>query len=94
MALQSTCAITHDDPEQTVIVMDAFPEGTKTYKLSERIAIPPGEPVDHVISALVTPVVGTPGQTWTGRLVLVDQFRRRHKTEKIAFDFWDPLNPP
>ena len=41
---------------------------------------------------LVTPVVGTKGKDWTGRLIFVDQFDRRYKSPKYTFK-WAGLPP-
>ena len=41
--------------------------------------------VKERIQAIVGPVVGKKGQPWTGKIALVDQFLRKHKTSKVTF---------
>lgn len=79
---------THDDPRQTIILVDAFPEGTRSeLQLFDYITIPPEElvKVGHHIWRMVTPVVGEEGKNWKGRIVLVDQGKRKYKSMEFEF---------
>lgn len=46
------------------------------------------------LSAIVTPIVATRGKPWRGRLIVVDQFHRKHKTQKIEFKWVSPEQAP
>jgi hypothetical protein len=80
---------THDDPRQTLILVDAFPEGAHSkYPFHDDITIGLEELVtpEHQIWMMVTPVVGEEGKNWEGRIVFVDQFKQKHKgKEKFEF---------
>lgn len=81
--------LTHDDPNQTVILMDAFPEGARSeLPFFDYITIPPEEwikPGRH-IWMMVTPVLAEKGRNWKGRIVFVDQWKRKYKSEE-EFEF-------
>jgi hypothetical protein len=47
--------------------------------------VPPNAMVQEHLSSIAAPMVGKKGKDWTGRLVLVDHLRRKHKTDKITF---------
>lgn len=79
---------THDDPTQTIILVDAFPDGTRSeLRLFDYITIPPEELVRlrHHLWRMVTPVVGEEGKNWKGRIVLVDQWKRKYKSKEFEF---------
>jgi hypothetical protein len=86
--MQVVCqvTITHDDPQNSLIIIDAYPVGTKTQvqALSE-IKIPPHTMVKERIVSIVAPMIGEKGKPWTGKMVLVDQFLRKYKTGKMTF---------
>jgi|HubBroStandDraft_6_1064221.scaffolds.fasta_scaffold02049_19 hypothetical protein len=86
--MQVVCSanITHDDLKQAMVIVDAYPVGTMSQvRAMEEITIPPQEVVKERIQAIVGPVVGKKGQPWTGKIALVDQFLRKHKTSKVTF---------
>jgi len=81
----------HDDPEQDVLVIDAHPKGTRTRYPCEKFCVRPNELVSpRQINLMVVPVVGEEGKNWKGRLVLVDQWKRRYKIEKYEFMWAGP----
>jgi len=78
--------LNHDDDTQTVIITDIYAEGTASHIIPvHSLAIPPHRMVHNQLACFVTPVTGTRGQRLVTRLVLVDQFKRKYKTEKISF---------
>lgn len=86
MHLVCSANITHDDLKQAMVIVDAYPVGaTSQVKAMQDFTIPPQEMVKEQIVAIVGPVVGKKGKPWTGKIVLVDQFLRKHKTEKVTF---------
>jgi hypothetical protein len=91
---------TRDDPRQTIILMDSFPEGARSeLPFQNYIEIPPEEIVtpQYQVWMMVTPVVGTEGKNWKGRIVFVDQWKRKYKSkEKFEFTWVSGKNsaPP
>jgi len=84
---------THDDPEQTLILIDAFPEGTRTaHPFREHIEIAPSELVtpEYQVWMMVKPVVSEEGKNWTTRIVFVDQLKRRYKSQRVEFTWAGP----
>lgn len=77
--------LTHDDPEESLIIVDAHPEGTHLKIPFEKFVIPPRQLVERTLAIFVQPVVGEKGKDWTGHIVLVDQFKRSYKTQKTTF---------
>jgi hypothetical protein len=77
--------INHDS-SQAVVVVDSYPKGTVPIVSGMVIFIvPPNAMVEEHLSSIAAPMVGKKGKDWTGRLVLVDHLRRKHKTDKITF---------
>ena len=85
----------HDDPKETIFVMDVYPEGTQNRIPGfAQFSIEPTEVVTNQIVSFATPVIGEKGQPWKGRIVLVDQFQRKHKTRKATFRWGGQAKPP
>jgi hypothetical protein len=75
----------HDDPKQTLVIMDAYPVGTRPQiSATSKFSVGPGQIVTEQIGAYVLPIKGERGKPWSGRFILVDQFHRKHKTQKIT----------
>lgn len=89
---------THDDPDQTVILIEAFLKGTKPkFHFDEPIDIDPEELVtpEYSVSLMVTPVIGEEGRNWTGCVIFIDQLHRTYKTKKVEFKWaGGPVKPP
>jgi hypothetical protein len=86
MQVVCSASFTHDDLTQAMIIVDAYPEGTTPQVMAmQEFTIPPQEMVKERIMVIVGPVVAKKGKSWTGRIVLVDQFLRKHKTQKVTF---------
>ena len=91
MQVVFTANLTHDDLKQGLIIVDAYPVGTASQvKAMDEIIIPHGEMVKERVVAIVGPVIATKGKAWTGKFVLVDQFQRKHKTQKATFMYVGP----
>lgn len=87
--------INHDDDKFTLIIMGAYPEGTKSQiVMAPPIAIPPGKVIETHVDAFVVPIKGQPGQPWETKFILVDQFQRKYKTQKITFRWAGAPEPP
>jgi hypothetical protein len=48
----------------------------------------------YVEDFFVTPIIGTPGKNWTGRIIFKDQFHRPYKTKKFEFVWTGPTELP
>jgi hypothetical protein len=86
--------ITHDDDKQTLVIMDAYPDGTHSQLNSmTQFRIPPSTLVHEQISAFVLPIKGERGRPYKSRFVLIDQFHRKYKTQELVFR-WVGAPPP
>jgi len=60
-----------------------------------RIKVPPTATVtDEIICVFCTPVVGEGGKDFTGKVILIDQLKRKHPTDKITFTWVGSTEPP
>ena len=81
----------HDDQRETLVIMDAYPQGTQPQiGMIDKFKIPPRCTVYKQVAAIVLPIKGKKGKPWVGRFVLVDQFQRKYKTIKITFRWMGP----
>jgi hypothetical protein len=84
--------LNHDDPKQTLVIVNAYPEGTEPEMSTiSKFAIPPGEMVNEQLTAMVLPIKGKKGEPWIGKFILVDQFNRKYKTKRIKFKWAGPV---
>jgi len=78
--------VNHDDDKQTLVITDAYPEGTRPQiGMLGHFLIPPHEMVHQQIVAFVQPIRGERGQPFETKFIFVDQFHRKYKTQKIVF---------
>ncbi len=87
----------HDDPDQTLLLIDAYIKGTKPWiKFEEPIKISPGRLVrsNYVEDIMVTPIIAPLGKNWTGRIIFIDQYHRRYRTKKFEFNWTGPTELP
>lgn len=97
MQLVFMADFTHDDPHRTLLLTGAYLKGTKSRQnFFEPIEIPPQQLItpEYTLGVFVHPVVGKIGETWKGRIIFVDQFKRRHRTENVEFRFTGPTEHP
>ena len=86
MQISCQIRITHDDQRNALIITDAYPTGTKTeIKAMDEFKIPSNTLANERIASIVGPMIGEKGKPWTGKIVLVDQFNRKYKTQKATF---------
>jgi hypothetical protein len=88
--------ITNDSHDEGVLILDGYVKGTKPkLPFVSRIEIPPTTTVTtENISVFVTPVIGEGGKDFTGKVILLDQFKRKHPTDKITFVWVGTIEPP
>jgi hypothetical protein len=91
MQVVFTASLTHDDLKQAMIITDAYPVGT-TPQVSAMLefTIRPEEMVKEQVVAIVSPVLGKKGEPWTGKIVFVDQFQRKHKSQRVTLKWAGP----
>jgi hypothetical protein len=95
MQARFTADITNDRDEG-ILILDGYIKGTKPkLPFSDRIEVPPTTTVEgENIAVFCTPVVGEGGKDFTGKIILIDQFKRKHPTDKITFTWVGPTEPP
>ena len=79
--------LNHDDAKQTLVITDAYLEGTKPQIRMPKIVVPPGAMVQAHLSAFVLPFIAEEGKPCVTRFILVDQFQRKYKTNKFSFRY-------
>lgn len=88
----------HDDDEQALLLIDAYIKGAKPWidSNSDPIKIPPKQLIraEHIYGIFLHPIVAEPGKNWTGRIIFVDQWHRKYKTDKVEFVFHGPKEQP
>ena len=81
-----------------MLILDGYIEGTKHLPFPQRIEIPRGTTIlGENIHLMVSPVSANVGKDLTGKVVLIDQFKRKHTTDEIAFTWvaaTEPSRPP
>jgi hypothetical protein len=88
--MQTVCwaDINHDHPQHALIIMDIYPQGSRSAKIrASNFVVPPGQTVHEQLASFSVPIKAEKGKPWIGRLILVDQFKRQHKTEKVTFQW-------
>jgi hypothetical protein len=96
MQVRFDADITNDSVHEAVLILDGHVEGTKSkFPLMRPINIPPATTVTRQIVAVFgTPVVGEGGKDFTGKIILVDQFKRKHPSDKTTFKWVGSTEPP
>jgi hypothetical protein len=93
MQLMIFGGFTHDDRDTTLIITDAYVAGTQSkVKTIDWLTLPPGKLLDSRIVTIVGPVVAEKGKPFETRVILVDQFRRKYKSQKLTLHWAGP--PP
>jgi len=85
-----------NDGNEGVMLLDGYVKGTKAkMPFIRKIRIPPTTTItDEIISVFVEPIVGEGGKVFTGKLVFVDQLKRKHYTDKTPFTWVGTTDPP
>jgi hypothetical protein len=87
MQVRFDADITNDSNYEAVLILDGYVEGTKSkLPLMSHIKVPPATTaLSQIIGVFCTPVVAEGGKDFTGRIILVDQFKRKHPSDKTTF---------
>lgn len=90
------CDITNDDHHEKVIIIDAYIKGTKPCLPTRGYTeiAPASMKARQQFATFCRPVLGEAGKNFTGRVVLLDQFKRKHLTDKIEFVWHGPTERP
>lgn len=96
MQVRFEADITNDSRDESVFILDGYVEDTEPQiPFLNRITIPPTSTAQgEIICVFVKPVVGEGGKDFTGRVILLDQFKREHKTDKVTFTWVGTTDPP
>jgi hypothetical protein len=96
MQVRFTADITNDSRDEAVIILDGYVEGTKPQiPFRERIEVPRTTTVTgELVAVFVRPVIGEGGKDFTGKIILIDQFKREHPTDKTIFKWVGPTERP
>jgi hypothetical protein len=94
MHIHAMADVNHDDDNQTLLIVNVYPEGTENrIPGMSQFKVAPKQILGLSLMSFAQPVLGTKGQPWIGRLILVDQFDRKYKTKKAAFRWTGPPKP-
>ncbi len=88
--MQTVCwaDINHDGLQHALISTDVYRQGARSVKIrASNFIVRPGEMVHEQLVSFSVPIKAEKGKPWVGRLILVDQFKREHKTEKVTFQW-------
>ena len=78
--------ITNDHDEDTLAILDDYVPGAKpAIPFRDRVNIPTTTTQEEHVALFVTPVVREAKQDFTTRVILIDQFKRKHWTDKVTF---------
>lgn len=85
-----------NDGNEAVLLLDAYVKGTKAkIPFMRKIQIPPTTTITgEIIAVFVEPIVGEGGKDFTGKIVFVDQLKRKHYTDKTTFAWVGTTDPP
>jgi hypothetical protein len=71
-----------------LIITDIYPQGSSSARMrTSNFVVPPGQMVHEQLASFSVPIKAEKGKPWVGRLILVDQFKRKHKTDKVTFQW-------
>lgn len=95
MQARFTADITNDSRDEGLLILDGYIEGTQPQiSFLQQIGVPQNTTItDEQIAVFVRPIVGEAGNDFTGRVVLIDQFKRKHVSDKITFKWVGPTTP-
>ena len=85
-----------NDGDEGVMLLDGYVKGTKSkLPFMRKMKIPPRTlTTDEIIVVFVEPIVGEGGKDFTGKIVFVDQLKRKHYTDKTTFTWVGTTEPP
>jgi hypothetical protein len=88
MQMNFSADFTHTGYQQSLIITDAYPKGTTPrVPMMTKFDIPPEVMATEQVSIIVRPVVGKKGKPWTGRIIFVDHYNRKHRSDIITFQW-------
>jgi hypothetical protein len=87
MQVRFDADITNDSHREGVIILDGYVKGTKSkIPFMSHIEVPPATTaLRQIVGVFSAPVIGEGGKDFTGRIILVDQFKRKHPSDKTTF---------
>lgn len=94
MQIVFSADFTNDDIGKSLVIIDAYVKGTRSWHPFEKFSIGPHTLFEHHGTTFVSPVIAEKGQDWTGRLIFVDQFGRKHRSPKMTFTWIGGISNP
>jgi hypothetical protein len=78
---------TNDSDHDALLLLDAYVEGTRSQLPFMSVIKVPSTSTNlrETVGVHCTPVVGEGGNDFTGRIIFVDQLKRKHKSDKTTF---------
>lgn len=84
-----------NDGQEAVLILDGYAKGTTARIPLMRPVLPPTTTVAReIIAVFVEPIIGEGGEDFIGRIVFVDQLKRKHYTDKTKFTWVGTTDPP
>lgn len=90
MQIRLAADFAHDGLKESLIIADMYPKGTRSWKAFDQFMIRPGDFSRKTCVLFVRPIIAEKGKDWTGRLVLVDQFKRKYKSDVFRYTWVGP----
>jgi hypothetical protein len=96
MQVRFDADFTNDSDHDALLLLDAYVEGThsKLPFMSVIKVLPTSTNLREIVSVFCTPVVGEGGKDFTGRIIFVDQLKRKHPSEMTTFKWVGTTEPP
>jgi hypothetical protein len=96
MQVRFDADFTNDSGHEAILILDAYVKGTKPkIPFMSHIRVPSTSTVvSQIVGLFCAPVVGEGGQDFTGRIIFVDQLKRKHRSDKTTFKWVGSTEPP
>jgi len=96
MQVRFDAHLTNDSEREAILILDGYVEGTtSTLPFGSHIEVPPHTTVfRQLVVVFCMPVVGEGGRDFTGRIVFVDQLKRKHRSDVTTFKWAGTTEPP
>lgn len=96
MQVRFDADFTNDSDREGIVILDAYVEGTKSrLPFMSHIQIPKTTTTfRQIVGVFCAPVVAEGGKDFTGRVIFVDQLKRKHRSDKTTFTWVGTTEPP
>ena len=96
MQVRFDADFTNESDREGIFILDVYVEGTKSrVPIIDHLKFPKTSTTfAQIIGLFCSPVVGEGGKDFTGRIIFVDQFKRKHRSDKTTFTWVGSTEPP